>query len=80
MMQDGGLDCVTGLGKYQERLIILLDIARVLAVRDPRNEAAAEDAANKLFSASVNPGAQATARTEPGTEKAMGTKSTSAGK
>jgi purine-binding chemotaxis protein CheW len=26
MMQEGGLDCVTGLGKYQGRLIILLDI------------------------------------------------------
>jgi purine-binding chemotaxis protein CheW len=37
MMQEGGLDCVTGLGKYQGRLIILLDIGKVLAPRDPRN-------------------------------------------
>ncbi|MGH9644765.1 MAG: chemotaxis protein CheW [Terriglobales bacterium] len=30
MMKEGGLDCVTGLGKYQKRLIILLDIDKVL--------------------------------------------------
>jgi purine-binding chemotaxis protein CheW len=34
MMQDGGLDCVTGLGKYQGRLIILLDIKKVLSARE----------------------------------------------
>ena len=34
MMKEGGLDCVTGLGKYQKRLIILLDIDKVLTVRD----------------------------------------------
>jgi purine-binding chemotaxis protein CheW len=28
--QDGGLNCVTGLGKYQGRLIVLLDTARLL--------------------------------------------------
>lgn len=33
MMQEGGLDCVTGLGKYQGRLIILLDVSKVLAAR-----------------------------------------------
>jgi purine-binding chemotaxis protein CheW len=27
---EGGLNCVTGLGKYQGRLIVLLDIAKVL--------------------------------------------------
>src|SRR5579862_225336 len=27
---EGGLNCVTGLGKYQGRLIVLLDIERVL--------------------------------------------------
>jgi len=31
MMKEGGLDCVTGLGKYQGRLIILLDIGKILA-------------------------------------------------
>ncbi len=46
MMQEGGLDCVTGLGKYKGRLIILLDINKVLAARDLGSEAAAEAAAN----------------------------------
>jgi chemotaxis signal transduction protein len=27
---EGGLNCVTGLGKYQGRLIVLLDIEKVL--------------------------------------------------
>src|SRR5580700_4311625 len=39
MMQEGGLDCVTGLGKYKGRLIILLDIAKVLAAREVREAA-----------------------------------------
>ena len=42
MMQEGGLDCVTGLGKYKGRLIILLDINRVLAIRDSEREAQPE--------------------------------------
>jgi purine-binding chemotaxis protein CheW len=71
MMQEGGLDCVTGLGKYQGRLIILLDIAKVLAARDLRPEAApaqlSSTAADKFFAASAS-------------EKVMGTKATSAGK
>jgi len=33
MMQEGGLDCVTGLGKYNGRLIILLDVGKVLDFR-----------------------------------------------
>ena len=72
MMQEGGLDCVTGLGKYQGRLIILLDINRVLASRDSESEA----------TVSGKPGtkagtiSKATNRTEPGTAK----KSVSAGK
>jgi hypothetical protein len=44
-MQEGGLDCVTGLGKYQGRLVILLDISKVLAAPEPGNEAPAEKAA-----------------------------------
>jgi purine-binding chemotaxis protein CheW len=28
--EDGGLNCVTGLGKYQGRLIVLLDMAKLL--------------------------------------------------
>jgi purine-binding chemotaxis protein CheW len=33
MMQEGGLDCVTGLGKYHGRLIILLDVGKILDFR-----------------------------------------------
>ena len=33
-MQENGLDCVTGLGKYKGRLIILLDVDKVLAARE----------------------------------------------
>ena len=29
-LQDGGLNCVTGLGKSRGRLIVLLDMARLL--------------------------------------------------
>ena len=43
MMQEGGLDCVTGLGKYQGRLIILLDIDKVLAARELADESPAEN-------------------------------------
>jgi purine-binding chemotaxis protein CheW len=32
---DGGLNCVTGLGKYQGRLIVLLDMARLLVFSSP---------------------------------------------
>ncbi len=30
VFQEGGLTCVTGLGKYQGRLIVLLDMAKLL--------------------------------------------------
>jgi hypothetical protein len=42
MMQEGGLDCVTGLGKYKGRLIILLDVNRVLTAKDHGPEAGLE--------------------------------------
>jgi len=44
MMREGSLDCVTGLGKYKGRLIILLDIDKVLAVPELANNSAALDA------------------------------------
>jgi purine-binding chemotaxis protein CheW len=70
MMQEGGLDCVTGLGKYHGRLIILLDIAKVLAVQEAANKPAAEEPA---VAGSGKKGAKAeTAGT--------GTKTASAGK
>ncbi|MGA9356263.1 MAG: chemotaxis protein CheW [Terriglobales bacterium] len=34
MMKEGGLDCVTGLGKCHRRLIILLDIDKVLTAQE----------------------------------------------
>jgi chemotaxis signal transduction protein len=37
MMIEGGLDCVTGLGKYKGRLIILLDVGKVLEFRKRTN-------------------------------------------
>lgn len=45
MMQEGGLDCVTGLGKYKGRLIILVDVHKVLSARESGNEPAATEAA-----------------------------------
>ena len=51
MMKEGGLDCVTGLAKFQKRLVILLDIDRVLTVRESgsgnTNEEASAKAASK---------------------------------
>ena len=45
MMQEGGLDCVTGLAKYQGRLVILLDISKVLAAPETGSEPVAEKTA-----------------------------------
>ena len=44
MMQEGGLDCVTGLGKYNGRLLILLDINKVLAAPETGKSEAAPEA------------------------------------
>ncbi len=52
MMQEGGLDCVTGLGKYQGRLIILLDVDRILSV----NESGQDGELEKAGSAGAKPG------------------------
>jgi purine-binding chemotaxis protein CheW len=70
MMQEGGLDCVTGLGKYHGRLIILLDVNRVLAVPDSGSD---ESVGNKTATkAGISPKASSV---EP-----TGKKSVSAGK
>jgi purine-binding chemotaxis protein CheW len=71
MMQEGGLDCVTGLGKYRGRLIILLDISKVLAARELGNEASAEKLAQKPAAAGSG---------KAGTGTATITKTASAGK
>jgi purine-binding chemotaxis protein CheW len=36
LFQEGGLNCVTGLGKYKGRLIVLLDMARLLEFGEAR--------------------------------------------
>ncbi len=47
LMQEGGLDCITGLGKYQGRLIILLDINKVLNLPATQNKEASESSASR---------------------------------
>ena len=71
MMREGGLDCVTGLGKYKGRLIILLDISKVLGAREMGNEASAVKPAEKPATAGSG---------KAGTATGTGTKSASAGK
>jgi purine-binding chemotaxis protein CheW len=78
MMQEGGLDCVTGLGKYQGRLIILLDVNRVLAIRESEREGQPEKAGTSVAAqAAVKSGAAASLSAKV-TETAK--KSVSAGK
>jgi purine-binding chemotaxis protein CheW len=52
MMKEGGLDCVTGLGKFQKRLIILLDIDKVLTVRENATPSTKEES---LLATPVSP-------------------------
>jgi purine-binding chemotaxis protein CheW len=40
---EGGLNCVTGLGKYRGRLIVLLDMAKLLAASTSRHESEVRD-------------------------------------
>jgi purine-binding chemotaxis protein CheW len=42
VFQEGGLNCVTGLGKYKTRLIVLLDMNKLLQQSSPRRDAKAE--------------------------------------
>ena len=59
MMQEGGLDCVIGLGKYNGRLIILLDINKVLAVRETGKSEGAPEAGASGKSKAATQGASA---------------------
>jgi purine-binding chemotaxis protein CheW len=45
MMQESGLECITGLGKHKGRLIILLDIDKLLEFREPRKNATTSEPA-----------------------------------
>ena len=57
IMLEGGLDCVTGLGKYQGRLIILLDVGKVLDFR----QTATQEATSETSATSNKPAAQSVA-------------------
>ncbi len=81
MMQEGGLDCVTGLGKYRGRLIVLLDIDKVLAARGPGNEALPGKLAEKPAAAgSGKAGTETATGTAAGTVATTISKTASAGK
>jgi purine-binding chemotaxis protein CheW len=47
VFQDGGLNCVTGLGKYKGRLIILLDMAKLLEHNPLRRTDPAQNGAER---------------------------------
>jgi len=53
---EGGLNCVTGLGKYQGRLIVLLDIGKVLEFSgsQPKPEAAKSQPGENAQSAAAS--------------------------
>jgi chemotaxis signal transduction protein len=43
VFQEGGLNCVTGMGKYKNRLIILLDINKMLQQTSGKQEGKGPD-------------------------------------
>jgi len=58
VFQDGGLNCVTGLGKYQGRLIVLLDVTKLLEYSGlRRTREASESAAARPSAAAESRGA-----------------------
>jgi purine-binding chemotaxis protein CheW len=56
---EGGLNCVTGLGKYQGRLIVLLDIAKVLEFSGTRQQREADNGTGQAAPAEDARGAAA---------------------
>ena len=56
---EGGLNCVTGLGKYQGRLIVLLDIVKVLDFSGTRQQREAAPSTGPAASAENARGAAA---------------------
>ena len=75
MMQEGGLDCVTGLGKYQGRLIILLDIGKILAARELRKDKDKKKCRQefRVEGASAKPGMKPGVKPQTGTGTGAGT-------
>jgi purine-binding chemotaxis protein CheW len=57
--QEGGLNCVTGLGKYQGRLIVLLDMGKLLEYSGLRQQNAANEAAAQKSASPETRGAAA---------------------
>lgn len=47
MMLESGLECITGLGKYHGRLIILLDVNKLLESREPEKKETEQPASKK---------------------------------
>jgi purine-binding chemotaxis protein CheW len=45
-LQEGGLNCVTGLGKYKGRLIVLLDMTRLLDLGGGQRKTSASEGSN----------------------------------
>ena len=60
---EGGLNCVTGLGKYRGRLIVLLDMAKLLEASTSRSTRQASQA-----SASAAPNSRPVGSNAPSTE------------
>ncbi|HZQ67384.1 MAG TPA: chemotaxis protein CheW [Terriglobales bacterium] len=50
MFQEGSLTCVTGLGKYHGRLIVLLDMAKLLEFSGLRQKPEAAESGGKAIS------------------------------
>jgi purine-binding chemotaxis protein CheW len=54
MMLESGLECITGLGKYHGRLIILLDVNKLLESREPEKRETESSASKKGKAAAQN--------------------------
>jgi purine-binding chemotaxis protein CheW len=52
-LHEGGLNCVTGLAKYQGRLIVLLDMTKLLDLGAMQNEVAVSETKTEVRRASA---------------------------
>ncbi len=58
---EGGLNCVTGLGKYQGRLIVLLDMTKLLEFSTIAGEVAKDKMQSQPARAATNEASRAAA-------------------
>ncbi|MEP6643134.1 MAG: chemotaxis protein CheW [Acidobacteriaceae bacterium] len=67
ILQEGGLNCVTGLAKHKGRLIVLLDTGKLLEYSGLRNKQSEKDAPDgaKIEGNAMRAGAGATAAAPP---------------